>query len=56
MERIIGNSLHVLVVVHHGLIPWSFMRSFLVEFVKYLLVVHAIMLVLNDHHEIDWSC
>ena len=51
MERIMGNSLHVLGVVHHDLITWSFMRSFLVEFTKYLLVVHALMSVLDDHHE-----
>ena len=56
VEWITGNSFHVLVVVHHGLIPWSFMRSFLVEFIKYLLVVHALVLVLDNYHEIEWPC
>ena len=32
VERIMGNSSHVLGVVHHGMITWSLMRSFLVEF------------------------
>ena len=41
-----GNSLHVLGVVHHGLITWSLIRSFLVEFTKYLPVVHALVSVL----------
>ena len=50
------NSFHVLRVAYHDLIPRNFMRSFLVEFTKYFLVVHALMLVLNDHHEIEWSC
>ena len=56
VEWIMGDSLHVLGVVHHGLITWSFMKSFLVEFTKYLLVVHALVSVLDDHHEIEWSC
>ena len=51
-----GNSLHILEVVHHGLTAWSFMKSFLVEFTKYLLVIHALVSVLDDHHEIEWSC
>ena len=50
------NSFHVLRVAYHGMISWSFMRNFLVELTKYLLVVHALELVLDDHHEIKWSC
>jgi len=56
VEQIMGNSLHVLGVVHHGLLTWSLMRSFLIEFTKYLLVVHALVFVLDNHHEIEWSC
>ena len=32
VKWIMGNSSRVLGVVHHGLITWSLMRSFLVEF------------------------
>ena len=31
------------------------MRSFLVEFTKYLLVIHALVSVLDDHHEKEYS-
>ena len=31
------------------------MRSFLVEFTKYLLVIHAFVSVLDDHHEKEYS-
>ena len=55
VEWIMGNSLHVLGVMHHDLITWSLMRSFLVEFTKYLLVIHAFVSVLDNHHEIEWS-
>ena len=50
MEWTMGKSLHVLGVVHYGLITWSLMRSFLVEFTKYFLVVHALVSILDDHH------
>ena len=56
MERIRRNSFPFLRVAYHGMISWSFMRNFLVELTKYLLVVHALELVLADHHEIEWSC
>jgi len=48
--QIMGNSLHVLWVVHCGLITWSLMRSFLLEFAKYFLIVHALVSFLDDHH------
>ena len=56
VKQIMGNPLHISGVVHHGLITWSLMRSFLIEFTKYLLVVHAIVFVLDYHNEIEWSC
>ena len=51
VERTIGNSFHVLGVMHYGLITWSLIRRFLVEFIKYFLVVHALVSILDDHHK-----
>ena len=42
VEQITRNPLHVSGVVHHGLVIWSFFRSFLVEFTKCPLVFHAL--------------
>ena len=50
VEQTMGNSLHVLGVVHYGLITWSPMSGFLVKFTKYFLVIHALLSILDDHH------
>ena len=39
VEWIMGNSSRVLGVVHHGLITWNLMRSFLVEFTIFWLFI-----------------
>ena len=41
VEQTMRNSLHALEVMYYGLITWSLVRSFLVEFTKYSMVVHA---------------
>ena len=41
VEQTMRNSLHALEVMYYGLITWSLVRSFLVEFAKYSMVVHA---------------
>ena len=50
------NSFCVLRVADHDLIPWCFMRSFLVELNKYFMVARALALIPDDHHKINWSC
>ena len=43
VEQTMRNSLHALEVMYYGLITWSLVRSFLVEFTKYSMVVHALI-------------